>query len=349
MVQFHPTGLLAGDHTRMTGTVLEEGLRGAGGHLLNGSGNRFMYDYDTKGERATRDVVSRGIYDEMRKSNTSENGGVYISMGHLGPDFVRDKFKGMVKRCADSGFDLAAGRVEVVPTAHYFMGGVVVDVDTRTALEGLYVAGEDAGGAHGSNRLGGNGVANSTVYGGIAGDVMGRDIRTMASLRDPDETVLHAEVVRALHPLSLPAGLIQPLRNDLQNVMWDDVGVMRTATGMERGLKSLDAIDAELMQTGVSSDNLAFNLTWHDWLNMRSLCDISTVIAKAGLARTNSRGAHYREDFPEEGELTTSYFTVARQDGEHVNVTREPVDFSIVKPGDTIMPKDAPETLVAMP
>lgn len=349
MVQFHPTGLLAGDHTRMTGTVLEEGLRGAGGQLLNGSGNRFMYDYDAKGERATRDVVSRGIYDEMRKSNTSENGGVYISMGHLGPDFVRDKFKGMVKRCADSGFDLAAGRVEVVPTAHYFMGGVVVDVDTRTALEGLYVAGEDAGGAHGSNRLGGNGVANSTVYGGIAGDVMGRDIRTMASLRDPDETVLHAEVARALHPLSLPAGLIQPLRNDLQNVMWDDVGVMRTATGMERGLKSLDAIDAELMQTGVSSDNLAFNLTWHDWLNMRSLCDISSVIAKAGLARTNSRGAHYREDFPEEGELTTSYFTVAQQDGEHVNVTREPVDFSIVKPGDTIMPKNAPETLVAMP
>ena len=146
MVQFHPTGLLAGDHTRMTGTVLEEGLRGAGGQLLNSQDHRFMFDYDVKGERATRDVVSRAIYSEMRKNNSSPNGGVYISMSHLGPDFVRSKFPGMVKRCADSGFDLAAGKVEVVPTAHYLMGGVVVDVDTRTELPGLYVAGEDAGG-----------------------------------------------------------------------------------------------------------------------------------------------------------------------------------------------------------
>ncbi|MDN3713601.1 FAD-binding protein [Paracoccus cavernae] len=106
-------------------------------------------------------------------------------MGHLGPENVRKKFAGMVKRCADSGFDLAAGKVEVVPTAHYFMGGVVVDPDTRTAMEGLYVAGEDAGGAHGSNRLGGNGVANSTVFGGIAGDVMGVDVRRIGRCAIP--------------------------------------------------------------------------------------------------------------------------------------------------------------------
>lgn len=347
MVQFHPTGLLAGDHTRMTGTVLEEGLRGAGGHLLNGAGHRFMFDYDGKGERATRDVVSRGIYTEMRKNNSSENGGVYISMGHLGPDFVREKFKGMVKRCADCGFDLAGGRVEVVPTAHYFMGGVVVDVDARTALEGLYVAGEDAGGAHGANRLGGNGVANSTVYGGIAGDTMGADIRKMGALRDPDEAVLDAEIARAVQPFSKTAGLIQPLRHKLQEVMWDEVGVIRTAQGMERGLDRLADIHAELLEVGVASDSLAFNLTWHDWLNMASLCEISEVIAGAGLARENSRGAHCREDFPEEGDLETSYFTAARQSGGRVEVSREPVAFSIVRPGDTILPEHEPETLVA--
>ncbi|HET7409964.1 MAG TPA: FAD-dependent oxidoreductase, partial [Paracoccaceae bacterium] len=151
MMQFHPTGLLAGEGTRMTGTVLEEGLRGAGGHLLNGDGRRFMFDYDERGERATRDIVSRSIYAEMRGGHTSPNGGVYISMGHLGPEMVAQKFKGMVRRCADCGFDLAGGRVEVVPTAHYFMGGVIVDPDTRTGMPGLYVAGEDAGGAHGSN------------------------------------------------------------------------------------------------------------------------------------------------------------------------------------------------------
>lgn len=347
MVQFHPTGLLAGDHTRMTGTVLEEGLRGAGGQLINHSGQRFMYDYDELGERATRDVVSRGIYSEMRKNNNPEQEGVFISMSHLGPDMVRQKFKGMVKRCADSGFDLAGGKVEVVPTAHYFMGGVVVDVETRTALEGLYVAGEDAGGAHGSNRLGGNGVANSTVYGGIAGDTMAADIRNMSSLREPDEAVLEQELARAIHPLGKKPELILPLRKQLQELMWDEVGVMRTEVGMQRGLTGISDVSDALMDIGVADDNLAFNLTWHDWLNLRSLCDISEVITKAGIARENSRGAHYRIDFPDAGRMEDSEFTVAKLEGNNVKVTREPVQFTLVRPGETILPADAPDTLVA--
>jgi len=346
MVQFHPTGLLAGDHTKMTGTVLEEGLRGAGGQLLNGAKNRFMFDYDALGERATRDVVSRGIYAEMRKSNTSENGGVYISMAHLGPDNVRKKFNGMVKRCADSGFDLAGGLVEVVPTAHYFMGGVVVDEHTRTAMEGLYVAGEDAGGAHGANRLGGNGVANSTVYGGVAGEVMGMDIRKMGGHRDPDEIVLNAEIERAQVPFANKPANIQTLRHTLQDAMWEDVGVMRSEAGMMRGIKRIAEISDELMTIGVDSGNLAFNLTWHDWLNMRSLCDVSDVIARAGLARENSRGAHFREDFTQPGKMENSYFTVARKNGDKVGVTRAPVQFTIVRPGETILPEGEPETLL---
>ncbi|MEQ8443875.1 MAG: FAD-binding protein [Alphaproteobacteria bacterium] len=347
MVQFHPTGLLAGEHSKMTGTVLEEGLRGAGGQLLNGAGQRFMFDYDNRGERATRDVVSRGIYAEMRKSNATPNGGVYISMGHLGPETVRQKFKGMVKRCADCGFDLAGGRVEVVPTAHYFMGGVVVDPDTRTALEGLYVAGEDAGGAHGSNRLGGNGVANSTVYGGVAGDVMGSDVRSVGALRDPDATVLEREVARAVHPFGKPVATVQPLRNRLQDVMWDHVGVMRTEAGMKKGLSDIANVRAEMDDCGVDGTDLAFNLTWHDWLNMQSLLDISEAIATAGLARENSRGAHYREDFPDQGDLDTSYFTVVERKSDRLSVAREPVDFSIVRPGETVLPDGEPETLVA--
>ena len=347
MVQFHPTGLLAGDNTRMTGTVLEEGLRGAGGILLNGAGDRFMFDYDERGERATRDIVSRAIYDEMRKGNVTPQGGVHIEMAHLGPETVSRKFAGMVKRCADCGFDLAAGRVEVVPTAHYFMGGVVVDTDARTALPGLYVAGEDAGGAHGANRLGGNGVANSTVYGGIAGDVMGRDIASQTSLREPDEAVLSTEIERAMFPVGKRGGNIHELRRALQDAMWDDVGVIRTAAGMTRALDRLDEIDAALMATGVSGEQLAFNLTWHDWLNMRSLVDISKVITHAGLARENSRGAHYREDFPEVGELESSYFTRAMMADDDVEVTRAPVAFTIVRPGETILPEGEPDTLVA--
>lgn len=349
MVQFHPTGLLAGVHTRMTGTVLEEGLRGAGGWLLNAEGHRFMYDHDPRGERATRDVVSRAIYAEMLGDHATPNGGVYLAMGHLGPDLVRQRFRGMVKRCADCGFDLAAGRVEVVPTAHYHMGGIEVDVDTRTEIEGLYVAGEDAGGVHGSNRLGGNGVANSTVYGGIAGDVMAMDLGRLGALRDPDPAVMEAEVERAVWPFSHRPTALQPLRQKLQDAMWDDVGVVRSAEGLNRGLDRIADIRAELLETGVEDGNRAFNLTWHDWLNLASLCDISEVIARAGLTRQNSRGAHYRADYPGEGDLERSTYTVARRSGEEVKVDLKHVKFTIVRPGETILPEGEPESLVAEP
>src|SRR6185312_6999840 len=114
-----------------------------------------------------------------------------------GPDNVRKQFKGMVERCADCGFDLAGGLVEVVPTAHYFMGGVVCAADTATEIHGLFVAGEDASGMHGANRLGGNGVANSTVFGGIAGDVMPGWIANNPHHRAPDEDAIAFEAARA--------------------------------------------------------------------------------------------------------------------------------------------------------
>lgn len=337
MVQFHPTGLLAGPDTRMTGTVLEEGLRGAGGYLLNGGGDRFMSNYDAAGERATRDIVSRAIYTEMREGNTSPNGGVYISMSHLGPQNVARQFPGMVKRCADCGFDLAGGRVEVVPTAHYFMGGVVVDVDTRCALPGLYVAGEDAGGAHGANRLGGNGVANSTVFGGIAGDVMARDVIKQQSWQEPDTSIVEREIARALLPFTQKAGDINSIRNRLMDVMWEQVGVLRTGKELLNGLGQLKNLKQELLITGLDGDNRVFNLSWHDWLNLQSLIEISEVIASAALARENSRGAHYREDFIDTGSLLDSYFTVANLEQEEIRVDRQAVVFSIVKPGESLL------------
>ena len=348
MVQFHPTGLLGGTETRMTGTVLEEGLRGAGGYLLGGDQRRFMFDYAEHGERATRDVVSRAIYNEMRQGNTSPLGGVYISMSHLGPDEVRKRFSGMVKRCADSGFDLAGGQVEVVPTAHYFMGGLVCDPDTRTELYGLYVAGEDSGGAHGSNRLGGNGVANSTVYGGVAGDVMATEVRDMGAFRDPDESVLAAEIANACYPFSLVPGNIHSLRERLMNIMWDDVGIMRNAEQLHRGLQQLKDLHEELMRTGLVDNNRVFNLTWHDWLNLQNLITVSTAIACAALSRENSRGAHCREDFPQEGDLHESYFTVVRQTGDDLQVEREPVVFSIVQPGESLIKDQVKEIGLAL-
>lgn len=337
MVQFHPTGLLAGPDTRMTGTVLEEGLRGAGGQLLNGAMERFMERIDPKAERATRDKVSRAVYAEMRAGRTTRNGGVYIKMSHLGPDKVRKQFKGMVERCADCGFDLAGGLVEVVPTAHYHMGGVICGTDTSTELPGLFVAGEDAGGVHGANRLGGNGVANSTVFGGIAGDVMPGFIARNPHWRAPDEDAIEAEMARATKPFEKRPGDLNRLRERLLDTMWDDVGVIRDRAGMERAMAGLDAIEDELHTTGLRDGDRAFNLTWHDWLNLESLVAVSKVITMAALKRENSRGAHYREDFPGEGDLAASTFTVARQRDGGAEVSEEPVAFSIVRPGESLL------------
>src|SRR6478736_7270730 len=222
MVQFHPTGLLAGPGTRMTGTVLEEGLRGAGGYLLDGNRERFMTRYDPRGERATRDVVSRAIYSEMREGRSTPNGGVYLAMSHLGPDSVRAQFKGMVDRCRDCGFDLAGGLVEVVPTAHYMMGGVEFAADGRTGIEGLFAAGEDTGGVHGANRLGGNGVANSTVFGAIAGDAMAAYVLAGAPWREAAPDMLREAEVAARTPIGRPVADLEPIREALYQVMWDD-------------------------------------------------------------------------------------------------------------------------------
>ena len=337
MVQFHPTGLLAGRDTRMTGTVLEEGLRGAGGYLLDGDGRRFMQDYDALGERATRDIVSRAIYAEMRAGRTTPNGGVYIAMDHLGPAEVAKKFPGMVKRCADCGFDLAGGRVEVVPTAHYLMGGVVVEPDTRSGLPGLFVAGEDAGGAHGANRLGGNGVANSTVFGGIAGDEMAVEASGERNWADVDKDAAEAAIERALAPFRQPAGDVNALRDRLLDLMWDGVGVLRDADGIAAAQASLRELRAELAATGIADAGRVFNLSWHDWLNLDSLFEVSEVIAAAALSRENSRGAHYREDFTAVGSLEESYFTVASRIGETLQVDRAPVEFTIVKPGESLI------------
>jgi fumarate reductase flavoprotein subunit len=343
MVQFHPTGLLAGPDTRMTGTVLEEGLRGAGGYLLNGAGERFMFDYHEHGERATRDVVSRSIYREMRAGRTTPLGGVYIEMKHLGPEFVANRFKGMVKRCADSGFDLAGGRVEVVPTAHYMMGGVEMEADTSTAIPGLFVAGEDAGGVHGANRLGGNGVANSTVYGGISGDVMADFVGgNSGAFREPDMGVAEAAVEASLRPFGGKAGGLYELRNRLDDLMWDKVGIVREVGDMRAALAELDDMTAELEATGIPGTGREFNITWHDWLNLESLLLVSKSIAVAALAREDSRGAHYRSDFPDTGPLEETTFTVVSMasDGA-MKPELKPVEFTIVKPGESLIEGEA--------
>jgi fumarate reductase flavoprotein subunit len=339
MVQFHPTGLLAGPDTRLTGTIIEEGLRGAGGHLLDGTQARFMGRYDPRADRATRDIVSRAMFLEMRQGRTAPHGGLYFTMRHLDSAFVKREFRGMVERCADAGFDLVSGLVEVTPTAHYMMGGVRLGGDCSTELPGLFAAGEDTGGVHGANRLGGNGVANSTVFGGIAGDAMAPWV-SGRSWGMPDEAAISAAVARMRAPLGRPAGDIEAVRRDLSEAMWEDVGIVRDAASLARGAGALDELDARLDVIGVGGDP-AFNLTWHDWLNLKNLVLVSRAIAASAAARENSRGAHYRADHPAASDPKSSRYTCVRL-ADGLQVWSEPVAFTRVRPGESLI-RDAAE------
>jgi fumarate reductase flavoprotein subunit len=242
----------------------------------------------------------------------------------------------MVERCADCGFDLAGGLVEVVPTAHYMMGGVEFAADCSTELRGLYVAGEDAGGVHGANRLGGNGVANSTVFGAVAGDVMAAWVGK-ESLRDADMLSVE-KAVRSCEPrVSKTHGSLEPVRERLYDVMWQKVGIIRNEAGLRAALSELDTLEKELNGTGIADANRAFNLTWHDWLNLKNLVQASRAIAEAALARTDSRGAHYREDFPEAGPLEGSAFTSLKLAAGKLAIELKPVAFTRVRPGQTLL------------
>jgi len=331
MVQFHPTGLVV-PGSLMTGALLEEGLRGAGGHLRNGLGERFMARYDpARMERSTRDLVARAAFLEVQAGRGSPHGGVWLDVSHLGAAVVERTFRGMVKRCRDFGRDLAREPVEVGPTAHFLMGGVVVDPTCRTAIEGLFAAGEDAGGVHGANRLGGNGVADSTVFGGIAGDVMAAFVEGRPTPRvDPDAFRATAAALTA--PLARPPGVdLYALQRELREVMWTRAGLVRDAAGLEEALAVIDRLEAALDTVGVAGPR-ALNLAWQDWLNLRSQLAAARLVVASARERRESRGAHYRADHPEAAPGPLYHVRVQRAPDGGLRVWRAPVHFTRAAP-----------------
>lgn len=331
MVQFHPTGLVV-PGSLMTGALLEEGLRGAGGRLFNAAGERFMARHDpARLERSTRDVVARAGYLEIVEGRGTPEGAVWLDVSHLGAEFVERNFRGMVRRCRDFGLDLARRPVPVTPTAHFLMGGVVIDRECRTALEGLFAAGEDAGGVHGANRLGGNGVADSTVFGGIAGDVMASFVvgRPRPKLSERDAEARATAARAALGRTGRDE--VVAIRNAMRDLMWEHAGVVRSGRGLEGALRALEELGARLEAAAVPGGP-PYNLAWQAWLDARNQCLAARLIAASALERRESRGAHYRADYPAPDDARWLVnVTVAERNGD-VAVWTEPVRLSRARP-----------------
>jgi fumarate reductase flavoprotein subunit len=330
MVQFHPTGLIAG-RSRLNGSLLEEGLRGAGARLYNSLGERFMERYDPELlERSTRDRVARSSYMEIMAGRGTKNGGVYLDASHLGAKFVEEKFPGMVERVRDIGKDLARERVEVTPTAHYQMGGATIDIWCRSSLKGLLVAGEDAGGTHGANRLGGNGICDSTVYGRRAGD-MAAELASQEHLVPYGEARAEEIRMRWLRPFILDSGEnIYPIRDDIENLMWENVGLVRTGNKIKKAIIKLDELLEKAGQAFVENRFVRqYNMEWNNIIDVTNLITVSRMVANSALYREESRGAHYREDFPESDNskwLMNIY--MKKTDGVDMELTTRPVVFS---------------------
>lgn len=288
MVQFHPTGLnrpgLPGH-----GTILEEELRAQGARFHDRNGVYFMPRYHELAERATRDVNSRACYTEIRAGNGTDSGGVWLDLSKLPKDFLRERFPYMLERCR-TYVDLAGvDRVETSPAAHFWMGGVPIGVDTQTPIRGLFACGEDAGGIHGGNRLGGNGVSDALVFGAIAGRAAAAHDTISTGRFDPN-----AARVRLL---MLPYGAeADNLERSIQSVMWTHVGPIRD----DQGLLQADRALAQL-QNRYAANVVALPARYLDaaHASMRGLyqkLQLARAITAAARERTNSVGAHFRTD-----------------------------------------------------
>jgi succinate dehydrogenase flavoprotein subunit len=297
LVQFHPTGMVAPEE--MAGTLVTEAVRGEGGRLYNANGERFMERYDpVRKELSTRDRVALANYTEIHEGRGGPNGGVFLDVTHLGREKILEKLPRMYRQFMEyQMLDISAQRMEVAPTAHYSMGGVVVEPEAgATNVAGLWAAGECTGGLHGANRLGGNSLVETVVYGRRAGEAAAR--RALQS----DVTEHPRRVIEAAHD-ELDAlvrhgdELPRPLQRAVRDLLWECCGVVRDEAGLRRGLERLAAVAAAAPRVDVSPSEEGWGDLGHA-LDLRSALVCAEATLRCALERRESRGCHARKDFP---------------------------------------------------
>jgi fumarate reductase flavoprotein subunit len=242
----------------------------------------------------------------------------------------------MVERVKDIGKDLAREKVEITPTAHYQMGGVKIDIHCRSNLKGLLVAGEDAGGTHGANRLGGNGICDSTVFGRRAGD-MAAELALQENLQPFRESQAEAIRMRWLRPFLNESGRdIYPIRDEIKALMWEKVGLVRTGKQMEEAIGRLDELAEDVDLARVENRQLVrYNMEWNNIIDVTNSIAVCTMVAHSALRREESRGAHYREDFVETDNKNWLVNIRLRRKGERgIELTTKPVNLTRLKMED---------------
>ncbi len=329
MMQFHPTGMVWPPGVR--GLLVTEGVRGEGGLLRNSEGNRYMENYDPqKMELSTRDVVARANYTEVQAGRGSEHGGVYLDITHLGYEGIMKKLPTMYtqfKNLAD--IDISKEPMEVFPTVHYTMGGIKIDPETcASSVEGLFAAGEVAGGLHGANRLGGNSLSDLLVFGKRAGDGAADYVEQSTHSTNIEEDVLQTELQRFLEPLEKKEEGESPylLQQELQEAMMEHANMMRNEDSLKEGLGKVLALKDRMENISVPGSRL-FNPGWHTAQDVRYLITISEIIVRTALERRERRGAQWRLDFdgPDE-ELGKVNFIVSKDQQGEVGVERQEVE-----------------------
>jgi succinate dehydrogenase flavoprotein subunit len=338
-VQFHPTGMVWPPGVQ--GILVTEAVRGEGGILRNKLGERFMEKYDPKRmELSTRDVVARSIYTEVKEGRGTEHGGAYLDISQKPAEYVKKKLPSMYhqfKELAD--VDITKGPMEVGPTCHYVMGGIRVNGETaESTVPGLFAAGEAAAGLHGANRLGGNSLSDLLVFGRRAGLAAAQHAKRVTA-PSIDNSQIEQSERELLAPFS-NTGAESPyaVHRDLQEVMQNLVGIFRTEEDLKKALVELEKLKARAAKAGVEGSRL-FNPGWHLSYDLKSMLTVSEAVTHCALARTESRGAHSRIDFPKLDSVWEKKHNIIVKESGAMKRREAPIEE---------MPSDLKQTLAAV-